>query len=89
MARRVVLGRTLPRSSSPAAGYRAIALSLRGHGGSPTAKPLSKCSIADYVEDVHSVADGLPAHAGGDRPLDGRLRRARSASMTAAPRPQC
>jgi pimeloyl-ACP methyl ester carboxylesterase len=43
------------------AGYRAIALSLRGHGGSPTTKPLSSCSIADYVEDVRSVADGLPA----------------------------
>ncbi|MGO9157609.1 alpha/beta hydrolase [Mycobacterium sp.] len=41
------------------AGYRAVALSLRGHGGSPTTKPLSNCSIADYVEDVHSVADGL------------------------------
>jgi pimeloyl-ACP methyl ester carboxylesterase len=43
------------------AGYRAIALSLRGHGGSLTTKPLSSCSIADYVEDVRSVADGLPA----------------------------
>jgi pimeloyl-ACP methyl ester carboxylesterase len=42
------------------AGYRAVALSLRAHGGSTTTKPLSKCSIADYVEDVHSVADGLP-----------------------------
>lgn len=42
------------------AGYRAIALSLRGHGGSPTTKPLSSCSIADYVEDVRSVSDGLP-----------------------------
>ena len=42
------------------AGYRAIALSLRGHGSSPTARPLSQCSVADYVEDVCSVADGLP-----------------------------
>jgi pimeloyl-ACP methyl ester carboxylesterase len=42
------------------AGYRAIALSLRGHGASPCTKPLSKCSVADYVEDVRSVADGLP-----------------------------
>jgi pimeloyl-ACP methyl ester carboxylesterase len=42
------------------AGYRAIALSVRGHGSSPTAKPLSSCSVADYVEDVCSVADDLP-----------------------------
>ena len=43
------------------AGYRAIALSVRGHGNSPTTKPLSSCSIADYrVEDVRSVSDGLP-----------------------------
>ncbi len=41
-------------------GYRAIALSVRGHGHSPTAKPLDKCSVADYVEDVCSVADDLP-----------------------------
>jgi len=41
-------------------GYRALALSLRGHGGSPAAKPLRSCSIADYVDDVKSVADGLP-----------------------------
>jgi pimeloyl-ACP methyl ester carboxylesterase len=42
------------------AGYRAIALSVRGHGNSPTTKPLSSCSVADYVQDVRSVADGLP-----------------------------
>ncbi|OBI16974.1 alpha/beta hydrolase [Mycobacterium sp. E2497] len=41
------------------AGYRAVAVSLRGHGASPTAKPLHKVSIADYIEDVRSVADGL------------------------------
>lgn len=41
-------------------GYRAIALSFRGHGGSPTDKPLRKCSVADYVKDVQSVADTLP-----------------------------
>ncbi|MDT5192083.1 MAG: hypothetical protein QOI28_4334 [Mycobacterium sp.] len=43
-----------------AKGYRALALSLRGHGSSPTAKPLRTCSVADYVEDVNLVADGLP-----------------------------
>jgi pimeloyl-ACP methyl ester carboxylesterase len=42
-------------------GYRAIALSLRGHGGSPVSKPLNKCSIADYADDVRSVAATLPA----------------------------
>jgi pimeloyl-ACP methyl ester carboxylesterase len=41
-------------------GYRALALSLRGHGSSPTRKPLRACSIADYVEDVRLVADSLP-----------------------------
>jgi pimeloyl-ACP methyl ester carboxylesterase len=42
-------------------GYRALALSLRGHGGSSTSKRLRTCSIADYVEDVCSVADHLTA----------------------------
>jgi pimeloyl-ACP methyl ester carboxylesterase len=40
-------------------GYRVLAVSLRGHGNSPTAKPLRACSIADYVDDVVSVADSL------------------------------
>jgi pimeloyl-ACP methyl ester carboxylesterase len=42
-------------------GYRAVAVSLRGHGGSPSSKPLRRCSIADYVEDVTFVADNLPS----------------------------
>ena len=42
-------------------GYRALAVNLRGHGGSATSKPLRKCSIADYVDDVASVADTLQA----------------------------
>jgi pimeloyl-ACP methyl ester carboxylesterase len=41
-------------------GFRAVALSLRGHGNSPTDKRLSRCSIADYVHDVVSVAETLP-----------------------------
>lgn len=41
-------------------GYRAVALSLRGHGRSPTDTPLRKCSIADYVADVTAVVDSLP-----------------------------
>jgi pimeloyl-ACP methyl ester carboxylesterase len=41
------------------AGYRAVALSLRGHGASPTAKPLPKVSMADYIDDVRTVADDL------------------------------
>jgi pimeloyl-ACP methyl ester carboxylesterase len=40
-------------------GYRALALSLRGHGKSGSPKPLRSCSIADYVDDVASVADSL------------------------------
>ncbi len=42
-------------------GYRALAVNLRGHGNSPTAKALRWCSIVEYVEDVASVAAGLPA----------------------------
>lgn len=41
-------------------GYRALAVSLRGHGNSPTSKPLRSCTLADYVDDVASVADSLP-----------------------------
>ncbi len=41
-------------------GYRAVALSFRGHGESPADKPLRACSVADYVEDVRSVAEQLP-----------------------------
>jgi pimeloyl-ACP methyl ester carboxylesterase len=41
------------------AGYRAVAVSLRGHGTSPTPKPLHKVSIADYMDDLRSVADDL------------------------------
>ena len=40
-------------------GYRALAVSLRGHGGSSTPKPLCSCSVDDYVEDVGVVADKL------------------------------
>jgi pimeloyl-ACP methyl ester carboxylesterase len=41
-------------------GYRALAVSLRGHGHSPTDKPLRACSVADFVEDITRVADSLP-----------------------------
>ncbi|WP_156689912.1 alpha/beta hydrolase [Mycobacterium sp. Marseille-P9652] len=41
------------------AGYRAVAISLRGHGASPTAKPLHKVTIADYLDDVRATADDL------------------------------
>jgi pimeloyl-ACP methyl ester carboxylesterase len=44
-----------------AQGFRAIAVSLRGHGGSPTAKPLHTVTLADYVEDLRSVTGHLPA----------------------------
>ena len=43
-----------------AKGYRSLAVSLRGHGKSPVPKARRLCSVADYVEDVASVADGLP-----------------------------
>lgn len=41
-------------------GYRALALSLRGHGNSPSAKPLRTCSLDDYVADIGAVASTLP-----------------------------
>lgn len=41
-------------------GFRAVAMNLRGHGRSPTAKPLKQCSIGDFVDDVHSVAQSMP-----------------------------
>jgi pimeloyl-ACP methyl ester carboxylesterase len=41
-------------------GYRSVAVSLRGHGKSPAPKPMQFCSMADFVDDVASVADGLP-----------------------------
>ncbi|MFM9034235.1 MAG: alpha/beta hydrolase [Mycobacterium sp.] len=42
-------------------GYRALALSLRGHGASPSGRRLRDLSFADYVDDVASVARGLPS----------------------------
>lgn len=41
-------------------GYRALALSLRGHGGSAVPKRLRFCSLADYIDDVESVIAQLP-----------------------------
>ncbi|WP_264990634.1 alpha/beta hydrolase, partial [Mycobacterium kiyosense] len=41
------------------AGYRAVAMSLRGHGASATAKPLNRCSMADYIDDVGTAVDIL------------------------------
>lgn len=40
-------------------GYRAAALSLRGHGASTLSKPLNSCSLADYVDDVHTAVTEL------------------------------
>lgn len=40
-------------------GYRAVALSLRGHGESTLPKSLNSCSIRDFVDDVRLVADEL------------------------------
>lgn len=42
-------------------GFRAVALSLRGHGNSPADKRLNLCSIADYLDDVISVAESSEA----------------------------
>jgi pimeloyl-ACP methyl ester carboxylesterase len=37
-------------------GFRAVAVSLRGHGASPLTQRLGTCSIADYVDDVRAAA---------------------------------
>ena len=42
-------------------GFRAIAVSLRGHGASTLSQPLNSCSIADYVDDVRTTVDMLDA----------------------------
>ena len=41
------------------AGYYAVALNLRGHGGSSGSKSLQQMRIDDYVEDVASIARGM------------------------------
>jgi pimeloyl-ACP methyl ester carboxylesterase len=40
-------------------GFRAAAVSLRGHGKSDIEQPLNTCSIADYVDDVRAAAELL------------------------------
>ena len=40
-------------------GFRVLAPSLRGHSSSPAGKPLRLCSIADFVDDVASIANSL------------------------------
>lgn len=42
-------------------GYRAVAVSLRGHGGSAVPKRFRFCSLADYIDDVDSVIARMPA----------------------------
>ena len=41
-------------------GYRAVALSFRGHGRSDASKRLRDLSFADYLDDVVTVARTLP-----------------------------
>lgn len=41
-------------------GYRALAVSLRGHGGSPADKKLRDLSFEDFVADITTAADALP-----------------------------
>jgi pimeloyl-ACP methyl ester carboxylesterase len=40
-------------------GFRAVAVSFRAHGGSGSDKPLTKLSVADYVDDVRTAAEEL------------------------------
>jgi pimeloyl-ACP methyl ester carboxylesterase len=40
-------------------GFRAVAVSERAHGTSSSPRPLTKCSIADYLHDVRWAADQL------------------------------
>jgi pimeloyl-ACP methyl ester carboxylesterase len=41
-------------------GFRVLAFSLRGHGHSPAPRPLRFISMADYLQDVATVAADLP-----------------------------
>lgn len=41
------------------AGYRAVAVSLRGHGASPGPASLRWCAMSDYLADIASVVDTL------------------------------
>jgi pimeloyl-ACP methyl ester carboxylesterase len=41
-------------------GFRVLAISLRGHGGSSTPRRLRFISCADYLQDVAAVAADLP-----------------------------
>jgi pimeloyl-ACP methyl ester carboxylesterase len=41
-------------------GYRAVAVSLRGHGGSPADKKLKDLTFDDFVADITTAADALP-----------------------------
>ncbi len=43
-----------------ARGYRSLAVSLRGHGKSAAPKPMQFATMADFVDDVDSVAKSLP-----------------------------
>ncbi len=40
-------------------GFRAIGLSLRGHGASCSDKPVRKCSIGHYLDDLRCAIDDL------------------------------
>lgn len=56
--------------------------SLRGHGASVAPKPFWACSVADFVEDMASVADDLPVAPVGDRSFAVRLRGAKVFGVT-------
>lgn len=44
-------------------GFRVLAPSLRGHGGSPLDKSLRMCSISEFLSDIEAVAQELPSPA--------------------------
>ena len=41
-------------------GYRAVAVSLRGHGSSASPKRVRFCRLSDYMDDLESVVATLP-----------------------------
>lgn len=41
-------------------GWHAVALDLRGHGGSPSERSVRWASIREYVDDITEVVDTLP-----------------------------
>ena len=57
--KRSVVGTGTPGNFFAEKGFRAVAVSLRGHGANTLSKPLNSVTFSDYVDDVRSAVDML------------------------------